>query len=405
MTEAGKIRYDVPRGAGDGVGYRDGKYFVVAPLKFEGLRLIAMLDDSEASKPLGPWLDLYLLFAGVILLIVVAQVLFLAPRVINRPFRRLVKATQSVSAGEFRAINLKKGFYGELKALSESFSSMILELSRVKSGADKPSPVERSKTLMTHVFAVETRGRLDIIKKAIEKHMAECEGEDREMTEAAVELKRLSETIEAFNLLVRHKDGSFRPVIKKIDLAAMLKEAEEECRSFVGSREVVLALECHDSISGKDVFCDQKTLKELIAALLRHAVRVTDVGIVTLLASLETKEGAEYIEFVLSDTGSGVDPGIIEWTTRGGVFPSHRVDLGIAREFAELLGGSLTIENLQERGSLVTVLLPNYRPQQEALKQEPDAGGRESDEKETMEETDKEKAGSGPHNSGDGKQG
>jgi|WetSurMetagenome_2_1015567.scaffolds.fasta_scaffold00023_11 signal transduction histidine kinase len=362
MTDAGKIRYDVPRGSGDGVGYRDGIFYVVAPLKFDGIRLIAMLDGAEASKPLGLLLNLYLLFAGVILLIVVMQVLLLAPRLINRPFKRLINATQSVSTGDFRAINLKKGFFGELKILSENFSSMIVGLSRVQSGADKDassSSMDRTKTMMTHVFAVEARGRLDIIKKAIEAHTKDCKGEDKDIAEAVVDLKRLSETIEAFNLLVRHRDGSFRPIRKKIDLWAMLKETEDEYRAFVGGKEVELALEGHKSLLDTDIICDQKSLHALIAALLRHAVRVTDVGIITLLASIETKDGVEYLEFVLSDTGVGVDPRIIEWTTRGGAFPYHRVDLGIAREIAELLGGRLTIENLHERGSLVTVLIPN----------------------------------------------
>jgi signal transduction histidine kinase len=369
MTDAGKIRYNVPAGSGDGVGYRDGIFYVVAPLKFEGLRLIALLEGAEASKPLAPFLNLYLIFAGVILLIIAAQVLLLAPRVINRPLKRLIKAAQSVSTGDFRAINLKRGFFGEFKTLSESFSSMIVGLSKVKSASGKTASsagLERPKTMMTHVFAVEARGRLDIIRKAVEAHTADCGDEDREISEAVVDLKRLSETIDAFNLLVRHRDGSYRPAIKKIDLWAALKEAEDEYRAFVGGKEVELALECHKSLLDTDVYCDQKSLHALIAALLRHAVRVTDVGIVTLLASIETRDGNEYLEFVLSDTGLGVDPRIIEWTARGGAFPCHRVDLGIARELAELLGGRLTIETLKDRGSLVTVLIPNRKPEPDA---------------------------------------
>jgi signal transduction histidine kinase len=218
--------------------------------------------------------------------------------------------------------------------------------------------------MMTHVFAVEARGRLDEMKKAVEAHMAaDCASEDRGLTETAADLKRLSETIEAFNLLVRYKDGSFRPAPKKIDLWAVFKDIEDGYRGLVGGKEVELALECHNSLLDSEIYCDQKTLQMLITALLRHAVRVTEIGMITLLASIETRNGAETLELTLSDTGVGVDPRIIDWTARGGVFPCHRVDLGVAGEFAELLGGRLVIENLPGKGSLVTVLIPNRKPQ------------------------------------------
>ena len=41
-----------------------------------------------------------------------------------------------------------------------------------------------------------------------------------------------------------------------------------------------------------------------------------------------------------------------------GTFPAQHLDLGIAREFADVLGGKIAIESLQDRGSLVTVLIP-----------------------------------------------
>jgi signal transduction histidine kinase len=370
MTDAGNIRYDVPRGAGDGVGYRDGIFYVVSPLKFEGLRLIAMLDAAEASKPLKPFLNLYFLFAGIILLVAIMQGLVLAPRIIKRPFKRLLKATESLATGDLRAINLKKGFHGELKELSEGFSAMIVGLGRRKPAFGKTLPdtgPERSKTMMAHVLAVEVRGRLEVIRKTLEAHAAECQCEDRDTVEAAAEIKRMTETIEAFNLLTRLRDGSFKPVPKKLDLRAIFVEAEKECRELVGNKEIELILDGHNKLLDRALISDDKSLKALIAALMRHAVRMTEVGTITLLASYEMREGAEYLELTLSDTGCGMDRQTVEWTKKEGLFPSHRADFGMAREFTELFGGSLSIESLQDRGSIVTVLLPlNEKQETEA---------------------------------------
>jgi signal transduction histidine kinase len=378
MTKVGGSRYDVPRGNGDGVGYRGGIFYVVAPLKFEGLRLIATLDAAEASKPLNSFLNLYLLFAGVIVLIAGIQVVVLAPRIINRPLNKLLKATQSLATGDLRAINLKKGFWGELKILSEGFSAMIVGLSRLKHAAVKPSTdisQDRSKAVMSHILAVEVKGRLDVIRKAFEAHAAACQGEDIKILEAAVDMQMLTETIEAFNLLVRHRDGSFRPAMKKLDLWAMLRDIEDESRALIGGKDIELILDSHNNLLDTTVVSDSKLLKTLMAALLRHAIRVTDVGTITLVASCETKDGTDYLELALSDTGSGIDRQTVEWTKREGLFPSHRVDLGMAREFAELLGGKLAIETLRGRGSLVTVLIPlNLRHEPEDKKQETESG-------------------------------
>ena len=361
MTDAGKIRYNVPPGATEGVEYRDGLFFIISPLKFEGLRLIATLDAVEAAKPLAPFLDLYLIFAGIILAIVIVQSIIIAPRFINRPFDRLMKAMESVSEGDLRSINLKKGFFGELKVLTEGFSRMIIGLSKRKPLREKPSPGEtadRSRVLVAEVLTVEVKVRLEGIRKSLEDFVAAHPRAGKEIPVAAIGVKSLIETIDSLNLLIRLKDGSVKPAMKKCDLKEMLKEAEEECRRLIGAKEIELIVDVHANLEEAALNTDPRALKKLLAALLRHAIRVTDVGTITLLASHEAKGGIKYLELALSDTGSGVDRQSIEWVLREGTFPAQHLDLGIAREFTDVLGGKIAIDSLQGRGSLVTVLIP-----------------------------------------------
>jgi signal transduction histidine kinase len=361
MTDPGKIRYNVPPGGTEGVEYRDGLFFIISPLKFEGLRIIATLDAVEASKPLSPFMNLYLIFAGSILVIIVIQVLLIAPRFIDRPFDKLLKAMQSVSEGDLKSINIRKGFVGELRMLSEGFSGMVVGLSRRKPARERMAAgdtFDRSKVLFAEVLIVEVKVRLEGIRRHLEEFVAAHPGAGKEIPGIAIAVKGLMDTIDSLNALIRFKDGSVKPVMKKCDLPALLLEAEEECRRLIGAKEIELIIDIHSNLEEAAINTDQKALKMLVSALLRHAIKVTEVGTITLLASHEAKGGVKYLELALSDTGSGVDRQSIEWVLKEDTFPSQHLDLGIAREFTDMLGGKIAIDSLQDRGSLVTVLIP-----------------------------------------------
>jgi signal transduction histidine kinase len=361
MTDVGRVRYNVPGGEIRAVDYRDGFYFSISQLKFEGIRLIATLDAVEAAKPLGPLFVVYLVFAGIIVLTALLQILILEPLIVSRPLDKIMKAMQSVGEGDIRAINLRHGFIGETRMIAIVFSRMIIGLSRKKNVRERvvnPSAAYRSKVMLAEVLIVEAKVRLEGIRKSLVAIMSGRAQHGREIQDVAVEAKALIDTIDSLNLLSRIKDGSVKLAMKKCDIRAILQEAENECGSLLGSKEIEFIIDCHSNLDDKALNSDSKILQKMITALLRHAVRVTDVGTITLLASHEVRGGVKYLEIALSDTGHGVDKQAIEWVLKEGAFPSQNLDLGIAREFADVLGGRVAMESLQGRGSVVTVLIP-----------------------------------------------
>jgi signal transduction histidine kinase len=361
MTDVRKIRFNVPQGEVAKVDYRDGFFFIVSPLKFEGLRLIATLDASEAAKPLGPMFNVYLAFAGIMLFVLLLQVTIVAPRIISRPLDKLLKAMEAVGEGDLRAVSLRKGFMGEWELIVGGFSKMVVSLSRKKTTHEKVSGMEtadRSKVLLAEVLIVEARVRLEGIRKNLDLVMSGKAQPGRDIPDIAGEAKALTETIDSLNLLIRIKDGSAKLALKKCEIRDIFREAEEECRSLLGGKEIELIVDFHVNLDDKTVNSDPKVLKKMISALLRNAIRVTDIGTITLLASYEERDGVKYLEIALSDTGRGVDRQSIEWVLKEGTFPSQNLDLGIAREFAEELGGQIAMESLQNRGSVVTILIP-----------------------------------------------
>ena len=89
ITDVGTVRYNIRPGSSEEVGYRDGLYYLAAPLRSGQLRLLATLDAVEAAKPLRPLMTVYLAFAGLIVLVMLLQGFFVAPRLIEKPLQQV----------------------------------------------------------------------------------------------------------------------------------------------------------------------------------------------------------------------------------------------------------------------------------------------------------------------------
>lgn len=112
------------------------------------------------------------------------------------------------------------------------------------------------------------------------------------------------------------------------------------------------------------VFTDPDILEKVIGKLLSNAVRFTGPGRVVLCAS---KEGG-WLRIDVRDTGCGIAPGRLDElfepfgrkasTSEGG---RAGVGLAIAQQGAALLGGHLSVESEEGRGSTFTLRVPDHR--------------------------------------------
>ncbi|MCF8358983.1 MAG: PAS domain S-box protein [Prolixibacteraceae bacterium] len=111
---------------------------------------------------------------------------------------------------------------------------------------------------------------------------------------------------------------------------------------------------------------DQAKLKQIITNLVLNAIKYTHVGIVTIGCS---KAKNDY-RFYVKDTGIGITekdlPHIFERFYRGSNFDESTtrgtgLGLSIAKELAEKLGGSLTLETEPEKGSTFYLTIPRKK--------------------------------------------
>jgi signal transduction histidine kinase len=127
-----------------------------------------------------------------------------------------------------------------------------------------------------------------------------------------------------------------------------------------------LSLEIEERIPR--VVADSTRLSQILLNLLSNAVKFTEPGGSVTLAIRRTENGG--VVFEVRDTGPGLTAAEIEIALQpfgqveGGLARRHNgtgLGLPLARELAELHGGSLDIVSEKGRGTTVTVTLPAAR--------------------------------------------
>jgi len=107
---------------------------------------------------------------------------------------------------------------------------------------------------------------------------------------------------------------------------------------------------------------DRKKLSQILLNLLSNAVKFTEQGKVTLRVQQETVSGQGdcWLSFTVEDTGIGIPPEdldiIFQPFERGGgrvqQYEGTGLGLAIARRFVELMGGQLTVQSKQGKGTI-----------------------------------------------------
>jgi CheY-like chemotaxis protein/nitrogen-specific signal transduction histidine kinase len=112
---------------------------------------------------------------------------------------------------------------------------------------------------------------------------------------------------------------------------------------------------------------DIQRLNQILKNLLSNAFKFTEKGNVKLIITKETKGNETVIAFAIKDTGIGISK-----KTQGIIFEAFQqaegstsrkyggtgLGLSISKGFAELLGGTITVESILGKGSEFTLYLP-----------------------------------------------
>ncbi len=139
---------------------------------------------------------------------------------------------------------------------------------------------------------------------------------------------------------------------------------------LVAKKENRLTLDLGDEAALGRMHTDQVKLRQCLLNLIGNAAKFTENGDITL----HIRREADRFRFSVSDTGIGMTPEQLSnlferfaqadaSTTRK--FGGTGLGLAITRAFARLLGGDVTVESEEGRGSTFTIEIPAVLPESE----------------------------------------
>ena len=130
----------------------------------------------------------------------------------------------------------------------------------------------------------------------------------------------------------------------------------------------------------RQAYTDEDGLRQIVLNLLSNAIKFTEAGEVVVRArQVERARGEARLAIAVADTGVGIAAESLD-----DIFEEFKqlpreaqgrqgtgLGLPIAKRWAELLGGSITVESELDKGSTFTVTLPVvYRHQRDGAPEE-----------------------------------
>jgi len=163
--------------------------------------------------------------------------------------------------------------------------------------------------------------------------------------------------------LAKVESGNMETAETEFDLPHLLRESLTPFRALVLEKGLQLSL--HLNHVPKHVVADELRLRQILLNLVGNAVKFTHRGEVSLHV---TEEGGQ-LRFAVKDTGIGLAPEDIERVFEpfvqilGPQTKREGTGLGtsIAKQFVELMGGTINVESQPDEGSCFSFTIP-YRP-------------------------------------------
>jgi len=186
----------------------------------------------------------------------------------------------------------------------------------------------------------------------------------RTATESADHLLTILNDVLDMSLL---ESGRLTLSEEPVDLRDLLREVEALMRPQAQLKSLALHIDADPGVPEK-VRADRTRVKQILFNLVNNAVKFSDRGVVVLdLHRASDDEGREMLEFVVTDTGIGMDQitldRLFKRFSQGDESRSRRhggtgLGLEISRSLARLMGGDVTAKSVSGEGSSFSFRMP-----------------------------------------------
>jgi two-component system, sensor histidine kinase len=186
----------------------------------------------------------------------------------------------------------------------------------------------------------------------------------RTATESADHLLTILNDVLDMSLL---ESGRLALSVEPVNLRELLREVEALMRPQAQLKSLALHIDADPGVP-EVVRADRTRVKQVLFNLLNNAVKFSDRGVVVLdLRCCRAEDGGEQLEFVVTDTGIGMDEATLKRLfkrfSQGDESRSRRhggtgLGLEISRSLARLMGGDVTAKSAPGEGSSFTFRMP-----------------------------------------------
>ncbi|MCM3744388.1 HAMP domain-containing histidine kinase [Sporosarcina luteola] len=274
-------------------------------------------------------------------------------RIVTQPIENLIKAmNRSRQSGTYEKLAGVVNGNDELAQMERTFNEMMEQLEQ-NFMKQEQFVSNASHELKTPLTVIESYSRL----------LARRGFENREVVEESLnaiisETGRMKEMIEQLLDLAK-SSGSQRFEFAQVDLKPLLEVAVKPLRQAYG-REIII-----EADGPAIVETDGEFVKQLLFILLDNARKYSDREIFTSIEVLQ-----EEVAITVKDYGKGIPqsdlPHIFDRFYRVESDRSRKtggtgLGLSIAKEIADGLGATLTIESVVDMGTVIRVLIPKNR--------------------------------------------
>jgi signal transduction histidine kinase len=303
---------------------------------------------------------------------------FVVARGLTRRLESVSQVARAIAQGNFQR-RAPVTSRNEIGRLAEDINRMAAELettvNELRSARGQAEEALRTRQELVANVSHELRTPLAIMRAhlealALRNPVAAGGGKSEEVAIPAAALQALQTETERLESLVddlfalsRAQTGSLAVRLEPVDVAALVDEVAAVMRPLA-QREGKIALSTESAPGLPPALADRDRLSQIVANLVRNAVRHTPEGGIIVLSV--TADGP-WVVISVADTGEGISPEHLPH-----IFDRfYRVDqartrssggaglgLAIVRELVELMGGKVTAESVPGQGSIFRVHLP-----------------------------------------------
>jgi signal transduction histidine kinase len=163
--------------------------------------------------------------------------------------------------------------------------------------------------------------------------------------------------------------GKMAVLSEAFEVAALIGEVRATIQPLIAKNGNTLVVECAPDLGA--MTSDQTKLRQNLFNLLSNAAKFTQAGTITLAARRLSRDGQDWLEFKVADTGIGMTKEqlgkLFEAFSQAEAstardYGGTGLGLAITRRYCRLLGGDVTVESTPGAGSTFTIQLPAAAP-------------------------------------------